>query len=146
MFGDRMRIDPGEQVTRAEQIATRLRAEGVRGVVLGYVDTAGITRVKTVPVAQLARAARWGVGMSTVFDVFLSNDAMTSTAELGSPDGDLRLVPDLDRIVALAAQPGWAWAPVTCGRPASAGSSAGWWTVPARPAWISGWPSRWSGR
>jgi glutamine synthetase len=112
MFGDRMRVDPGEQVTRAEQIATRLRAEGVRGVVLGYVDTAGITRVKTVPVAQLARAARWGVGMSTVFDVFLANDAMTSTAELGSPDGDLRLVPDLDRIVALAGQPGWAWAPV----------------------------------
>jgi glutamine synthetase len=112
MFGDRMRTDPDEQTVRAEQIATRLRAEGTRGVVLGYVDTAGITRVKTVPVAQLARAARWGVGMSTVFDVFLSNDAMTSTAELGSPDGDLRLVPDLDRIVALAAQPGWAWAPV----------------------------------
>ena len=112
MFGERMRIDPGEHTVRAEQIATRLRAEGTRGVVLGYVDTAGITRVKAVPVAQLARAARWGVGMSTVFDVFLSNDAMTSTAELGSPDGDLRLVPDLDRIVALAAQPGWAWAPV----------------------------------
>ena len=112
MFGDRMRTDPGEQVTRAEQIATKLRADGVRGVVLGYVDTAGITRIKAVPVAQLARAARWGVGMSTVFDVFLSNDAITSTAELGSPDGDLRLVPDLDRLVALAAQPGWAWAPV----------------------------------
>ena len=55
MFGDRMRIDPGEQVTRAEQIATRLRAEGVRGVVLGYVDTAGITRVKTVPVAHIEK-------------------------------------------------------------------------------------------
>ena len=112
MFGDRMRTDPGEQMTRAEQTATKLRAEGVRGVVLGYVDTAGITRVKAVPVAQLARAARWGVGMSTVFDVFLANDAMTSTADLGSPDGDLRLVPDLDRLVPLAAQPGWAWVPV----------------------------------
>jgi glutamine synthetase len=112
MFGDRMRTDPEEQAARAEQLAGKLREDGVRGVVLSYVDTAGITRIKTVPVARLARATRWGVGMSTVFDVFLSNDLITSTAELGSPDGDLRLVPDLDRLVALAAQPGWAWAPV----------------------------------
>jgi len=112
MFGERMRTDPVEQAARAEQIAGALRADGVRGVVLSYVDTAGITRIKTVPVARLARAARWGVGMSPVFDVFLSNDLITSTAQLGGPDGDLRLVPDLDRLVALAAQPGWAWAPV----------------------------------
>ena len=31
---------------------------------------------------------------------------------LGGPDGDLRLYPDLDRLVPLAGQPGWAWAPV----------------------------------
>jgi glutamine synthetase len=112
MFGDRMPTDPDEQAERAGQLAGKLREDGVRGVVLSYVDTAGITRIKTVPVARLARAARWGVGMSTVFDVFLANDLMTSTAELGAPDGDLRLVPDLDRLVALAGQPGWAWAPV----------------------------------
>ena len=41
-------------------------------------------------------------------DAFISDD--TSTA-LGDPDGDLRLVPDLDRLVPLAGQPGWAWAP-----------------------------------
>jgi glutamine synthetase len=112
MFGDQMSTDPDEQAGRAEQIAGKLREDGVRGVVLSYIDTAGINRIKTVPVARLARAARWGVGMSTVFDVFLSNDLITSTAELGGPDGDLRLVPDLDRLVPLAAQPGWAWAPV----------------------------------
>jgi glutamine synthetase len=112
MFGQGMRKDPEQQAARAEEIAGKLRQEGTRGVVLSYVDTAGITRIKTVPVSRLARAARWGVGMSTVFDIFLSNDLMTSTAELGKPDGDLRLVPDLDRLVALAAQPGWAWAPV----------------------------------
>ncbi|HEY0487588.1 MAG TPA: glutamine synthetase family protein [Mycobacteriales bacterium] len=97
---------------RAEEIARTLRAQGIRGVALSFVDTAGITRLKTVPVGRLARAAVWGVGMSTVFDVFLSDDSMTATADLGSPDGDLRLVPDLDRLVVLAAQPGWAWAPV----------------------------------
>jgi glutamine synthetase len=112
MFGEHMRKDPDQQAARGEEVAGKLRQEDVRGVVLSYVDTAGVTRIKTVPVGRLARAARWGVGMSTVFDVFLSNDLMTSTAELGSPDGDLRLVPDLDRLVVLAAQPGWAWAPV----------------------------------
>jgi glutamine synthetase len=112
MFGDKLRKDPEEQAARAEKLASELSKEGVRGVVLSYVDTAGITRIKTVPVGRLPRTARWGVGMSTVFDIFLSNDLMTSTAELGSPDGDLRLVPDLDRLVRLAAQRGWAWAPV----------------------------------
>jgi glutamine synthetase len=101
-----------ERAARAEEIARTLRAQGIRGIVLSYVDTAGVTRIKTVPVGRLARTSAWGVGMSTVFDVFLSDDSLTSTAELGSPDGDLRLVPDLDRLVALAAQPGWAWAPV----------------------------------
>ena len=50
--------------------------------------------------------------MSPVFDTFVSDDSITSTDRLGGPDGDLRLVPDLDRLVALAGQPGWAWAPV----------------------------------
>src|SRR4029453_8482002 len=95
---------------RAEEIAGKLGQEGVRGVVLSYVDTAGITRIKTVPVGRLPRTARWGVGMSTVFDVFLSDDLMTGTSDLGSPDGDLRLVPDLDRLTVLTAQPGWGWA------------------------------------
>jgi glutamine synthetase len=30
---------------------------------------------------------------------------------VGGPDGDLRLFPDTGRLVALSAQPGWAWAP-----------------------------------
>ncbi|GIE98872.1 glutamine synthetase family protein [Paractinoplanes rishiriensis] len=88
-----------------------LRKRGVRAVVLSYVDTAGINRVKTVPLARLDDAARWGVGMSPVFDVFLADDSATATDRLGGPDGDLRLFPDLDRLVVLAAQPGWAWAP-----------------------------------
>lgn len=91
--------------------ASQLRDRGVRGVILSYVDTAGINRIKTVPLSRLDDAVRWGVGMSPVFDTFLADDSITSTALLGGPDGDLRLRPDLDRLVALAAQPGWAWAP-----------------------------------
>ncbi|MCD7443367.1 glutamine synthetase family protein [Streptomyces lincolnensis] len=102
---------PGD-VERAAALAGELTGRGVHGVVLAYVDTAGVTRVKTVPTARLASAAAWGVGMSPVFDTFLADDSIVTTDVLGSPDGDLRLYPDLDRLVALVGQPGWAWAPV----------------------------------
>ena len=101
---------PAQQ--RARQEAARLRAEGVRGTALTWVDNAGITRVKTVPVARLAHTARWGVGMSPVFDVYAVDDSVTTSRHIGGPDGDLRLFPDLDRLTVLAGQPGWAWAPV----------------------------------
>lgn len=97
---------------RAEQLVARLQVDDVQGVVLAYVDTAGITRIKTVPLRRLPATATWGVGMSPVFDTFVSDDSITSTDRLGGPDGDLRLIPDLDALTALAAQPGWAWAPV----------------------------------
>ncbi|MFI5684079.1 glutamine synthetase [Streptomyces sp. NPDC051636] len=102
---------PGD-VQRATALAAELTGRGVHGIVLAYVDTAGIGRVKTVPAARLAAAAAWGVGMSPVFDTFLANDSIVTTDVLGSPDGDLRLYPDLDHLAVLAGQPGWAWAPV----------------------------------
>jgi glutamine synthetase len=85
--------------------------KGVRAVALTFVDNAGVTRVKSVPIARLEHAAAWGVGMSPVFDVFLLDDSITTSRHVGGPVGDLRLFPDLDRLTALAAQPGWAWAP-----------------------------------
>ncbi|MGV9455614.1 glutamine synthetase family protein [Streptomyces sp. NPDC003635] len=102
---------PGD-VERATALSGELAGRGVHGVVLAYVDTSGIGRVKAIPTAKLPHAAAWGVGMSPVFDTFLANDSIVTTDVLGSPDGDLRLYPDLDRLVVLAAQPGWAWAPV----------------------------------
>ncbi|MEV6832935.1 glutamine synthetase family protein [Streptomyces sp. NPDC051133] len=97
---------------RVAALTAGLAAQGVRGIVLAYVDTAGVGRVKTIPTARLEAAVSWGVGMSPVFDTFLAHDTIVTTDVLGSPDGDLRLYPDLDRLVVLAAQPGWAWAPV----------------------------------
>ncbi|WP_329415517.1 glutamine synthetase family protein [Streptomyces sp. NBC_00704] len=102
---------PGD-VERAGALSGELSGRGVHGIVLAYVDTAGVGRVKAVPTAALASAAAWGVGMSPVFDTFLAHDGVVATDVLGSPDGDLRLYPDLDRLVVLAGQPGWAWAPV----------------------------------
>ncbi|HEY2949632.1 MAG TPA: glutamine synthetase family protein [Micromonosporaceae bacterium] len=97
---------------RGRQIGDELSRTGVRSVALTWVDNAGITRVKAVPVARFGHAAAWGVGMSPVFDVFLVDDSITTSRYVGGPAGDLRLYPDLDRVTVLAAQPGWAWAPV----------------------------------
>ena len=102
-----------EAMARARLLAERLAAAGVTMVALSWVDNAGIARAKTVPLGRLERAAGWGIGMSPVFDVFLVNDTITTSPHIGGPGGDLRLVPDLDRLVVLAGQPGWAWAPVS---------------------------------
>jgi glutamine synthetase len=101
-----------EAAARGQEIAMDLADRGVRTVALTFVDNAGITRVKAVPTDRLSHVAAWGVGMSPVFDVFLVDDSVTTSRYTGGPAGDLRLYPDLDQVSVLAAQPGWAWAPV----------------------------------
>ncbi|MEU1312775.1 glutamine synthetase family protein [Streptomyces cinnamoneus] len=96
----------------ARQAAAQLTAQDIRGVALTWVDNAGISRVKAVPTSRLAHTARRGVGASPCFDVYLVDDSSVTSRHIGGPDGDLRLFPDLDRLTVLAAQPGWAWAPV----------------------------------
>jgi glutamine synthetase len=97
---------------RARELAESLPARGVRVVALSQVDNAGVTRVKTVPISLLERAVRFGIGMSPVFEVFMVNDSITASDEVAGPVGDLRLMPDPFALKVLAAQPGWAWAPV----------------------------------
>ena len=101
-----------ERVREAGPVARRLTAAGVAMVALCWVDNTGVARAKTIPLGRLERAAGWGIGMSPVFDVFLINDDITTSKHIGGPGGDLRLVPDLERIAILDGQPGWAWAPV----------------------------------
>src|SRR3954454_3920948 len=96
----------------AAGLARDLAERGVVGVAASYVDNSGIARVKTVPVARVEQAAGAGIGMSPVFDVFMFDDAITASPSSTGPVGDLRLFPDLERLVVLAAQPGWAWAPL----------------------------------
>ncbi len=96
----------------ADAVAETLAAAGVEIVALTYVDNSGITRAKGVPIGRLADAAVHGIGMSPVFDAFVLDDSITASPSAGGPVGDLRLLPDLDEAVALAAQPGWGWAPV----------------------------------
>jgi glutamine synthetase len=89
-----------------------LAARDVVAVAGSYVDNSGIARVKTVPLTRLEQAVQNGIGMSPVFDVFMFDDAITASPSSTGPVGDLRLFPDLAKLVVLAAQPGWAWAPV----------------------------------
>lgn len=105
-------LDRPGRAAQGRRAAEQLTAAGIVGVALTWVDTGGVTRVKAVPTAALARAAAWGVGATPVFDFFLPDDSITTGHYSEGPTGDLRLLPDLDRLVPLAAQPGWAWAPV----------------------------------
>ncbi|MEN3310054.1 MAG: glutamine synthetase [Micromonosporaceae bacterium] len=107
-------MEPGErahQAAAARQAVAGLTDRAVAGVAVTWVDNSGVTRVKTVPVARLERAAQWGIGASPVFDTFLYDDSTVLGRFAGGPVGDLRLHPDLGRLTVLAAQPGWAWAP-----------------------------------
>jgi glutamine synthetase len=104
--------DMARRAKRAGELTESLSTQGIRAVAISQVDNAGITRVKTVPVSLLERAVRYGIGMSPVFEVFMVNDSITSSEEVSGPVGDLRLMPDPSALKVLAAQPGWAWAPV----------------------------------
>jgi glutamine synthetase len=109
-----MTLTVHERVARMErgrQEAERLAAEQIIGVAVTFVDNSGIARVKCVPVARLEQVAGWGVGATPCFDVFACDDTITTSPEIGGPDDDLRLLPDLDRLTPLAAPPRWAWAP-----------------------------------
>ncbi len=99
------------RAARARAIAAGLAERGVTGVAVTWVDNSGITRVKAVPLAKLERAAAWGIGVSPCFDTFLLDDSAAVARYAGGAVGDLRLMPDLDRLTPLAGQPGWAWAP-----------------------------------
>lgn len=105
-----------EQTERAadEERALELQRqlEGrITGVAITFVDHSGAGRLKIVPLEALARAARFGVGFSPVIDAFTSDGGIDPASPLDQPDGDLRLVPDLDRLVVLRDPAGWAWAP-----------------------------------
>jgi glutamine synthetase len=99
------------RVERARELTQTLINQRIRAVAITTVDNSGITLVKTVPVSLLERATRFGIGLSPIFHVHTVDDNFTSTAELGGPVGDQRLMPDAHQLRPLAAQPGWAWAP-----------------------------------
>ena len=111
--GVRTAVPPaGEARERGRDLAAALAADGVAGVTIAWADNNGVPRSRTVPVAALEQAAATGVGVTTLFAVFDTNDVITfDAAGLGTPSGDVRLLPVLDRVTRLAGQPDFAWAP-----------------------------------
>lgn len=107
-------MDASERESRsaaAAELVDGLAAQGVVGVATTFVDNSGITRVKAFPLDKLAHVAGWGVGISTSFDRFRADDWIVGSGQGAEPVGDLRIIPDVRRLVPLAGQPGWAWAP-----------------------------------
>jgi glutamine synthetase len=98
-------------MARAESLVPDLADLGVVAVATSFVDNSGISRVKSVPLDRLPGLAAWGVGFSTAFDYFRFDDWVAAPPDGTAPVGDQRILPDLDRLVVLAAQSGWAWAP-----------------------------------
>jgi glutamine synthetase len=103
--------DRERRMTRAESLVPDLANHGVVAVATSFVDNAGVSRVKSVPLDRLPALAAWGVGFSTAFDYFRFDDWVAAPSDGTGPVGDQRILPDLERLVVLAAQPGWAWAP-----------------------------------
>src|SRR5207248_9956761 len=79
------------------ELVVELAAQGVVGVAGSYVDNSGIARVKAVPIGRLPEAAEHGIGMSPVFDVFMFDEAITSSPSSTGRGGDRRLFLDLER-------------------------------------------------
>lgn len=95
-----------------QHITAELARAGVAGITIAWADNNGIPRSRTVPVAALPRVAQIGVGITTLFAVFDSFDAITfAHGGLATPSGDVRLIPVLDRLVRLTGQPALAWVP-----------------------------------
>jgi glutamine synthetase len=107
-------LDQTERDARAEAATTLvgpLSERGIVAVATTFVDNSGVTRVKAVPLDRLPHLAAWGVGSSVCFDRFRFDDWIAGAGEGREAVGDLRVMPDVRRVVPLAAQPGWAWAP-----------------------------------
>jgi glutamine synthetase len=95
-----------------QHITAELARAGIAGITIAWADNNGIPRSRTVPVAALPRVAQIGVGITTLFAVFDSFDAITFAHDgLATPSGDVRLIPVLDRLVRLTGQPALAWVP-----------------------------------
>jgi len=97
----------------AREVAEDLESRGVAAVALAFVDSAAIVRVKCVPVQRFDEAVETGVGLSTLFNVAMSDDEFAlAPGYIDGPSGDIRLRADAAAVAPIASMPGWAWAPV----------------------------------
>jgi glutamine synthetase len=94
----------------ARETRARLQAAGARLLALALADSAGITRVKYVPISRLERVAASGIGFSDLWAVVAVDDHFAFVPPFDTPSGDFRMIPDLATAVPLHLAPGYAWA------------------------------------
>jgi glutamine synthetase len=93
-------------------LAAELKAKGVRALTVAWCDSNGIQRSRSAPIDKLASAVERGMGCSFLFAVFDSHDHIHWGVEgLDTATGDFRIKAVPERIVQLAGQPAFAWAP-----------------------------------
>lgn len=102
-----------ERLAKMRLFVQELETRGARAAVIPLVDTSGVTRVKCIPVSNLAAATQTGIGFGALISVQTVDDRLGRSAWLNfdEPSGDLRLIPDPTAGVLFAAHPGWAWIP-----------------------------------
>jgi glutamine synthetase len=84
----------------------------LRALMVTYVDHAGIGRIKLIPGRRLDSVARTGATASLSAGTLLSTDDYpVSTPALDAAIGDLRVIPDLERLVIIDPVAGLGWAP-----------------------------------
>ena len=93
-----------------QSLVERLSHQGVRQIAITWVNHAGESLVKVVPLRQLQHAIANGVGFSPVSDAFRTDGRIEPQHRLNRPDGDLRLKVDPDSVSLLDSSTGWAWA------------------------------------
>lgn len=88
-----------------------LAEHGIDAVLVTFVDNAGVTRSRAVPLSRFPSAASSGLGLSTAWHVVSATDAVTTSPYIGNPAGDLRLVADAVAARPLPGLPRWGWSP-----------------------------------
>jgi glutamine synthetase len=86
-----------------------LREQEFRRLAVTFVNHMGLPLAKAIPLERVAIAATQGLGFSPVSDAFGASGAIDPLQSLARPDGDLRLIPDLNSLAVLDQGAGWAW-------------------------------------
>ncbi len=94
------------------EAATRLRDAGCSVVAMHFADSAGMSRVKVIPLRRLESVARNGTGWSDIWAVVTVDEHFALVPPFDTPSGDCRLVPDAACARSLPFLTGYAWAPV----------------------------------
>jgi len=93
-------------------LTAELKAKGVPALTVTWCDANGIQRSRSAPIDKLASAVARGMGCSFLFAVFDTHDHIAWGVEgVDTPTGDFRVKAVPERIVQLAGQPAFAWAP-----------------------------------